>query len=647
MLRLDTTTRKLQIVLAAAVATNELPVFVCYSDKSASTYIGAPQRSASSGATAVDICGAPAASVVRDVDLITVVNSDTASATVTLRLDDNGTYATLFKATLEPGDQIGYTHGQGWKTLDRFGAPKNWINDRFQITAGTAISKDATVQIGMTGKAYPVSRTDYALVTNCAYGTAQTSTATGIVIADTAASSTGSDNNVTTRDPIAVDADGNIFSFTTNGASTQTLLKKYSPLGVLLATVTVDATVASNNAQIVVLSNGNVAVFAHASNSTYAVYDSNLVVVKANTIVDAAQNGASLCALSGGGFAIVYVANATPTLNTLVTYNNSGTAVLAATTIWTRTGTAGNQYHSLAQLSNGNLLVAVDSQNSSGDVGLFYGVVTTGGASVSAFASLDTATLGYMPEVSVMPGYFCVSEPNGSNVKASVFSNAGVLQGGAFTGTTTTALSGNPQSSYLTKVLNDGVSFFLIWPQSSDTTEKLTKLPTSGTGFTTTDITTIGTSNYRNHVDAFHENGFIVCAFTLFTPASSTNQLLVIDSTTGIPLSNSLTGFGTAATNACRQRILSGGDFTFICGFSPTSGGTHFAAGKYGNTAIVGVASSPAAAGAQCNLYQGAGTYTTNTLKGSPSVAFDHTTGSNIYGNKGAMLTHGTVLRGM
>lgn len=124
MIRLNTTTRKLQAILAGAVANNQLPVTVCYSDKSASSYAGATQLAATNGVTAVDICAAPAAATVRDIDMIAVVNTDTAAATVTIRIDDAGTPRQVFAATLTVGDQINYTHGSGWQVLDSTGAAK-------------------------------------------------------------------------------------------------------------------------------------------------------------------------------------------------------------------------------------------------------------------------------------------------------------------------------------------------------------------------------------------------------------------------------------------------------------------------------------------------------------------------------------------
>lgn len=123
MIRLDTVNRKLEAVLGGAVALNQLPVVVSYSDKTATTYNGATQLANTSNTVAVDICGAPAAATIRDVDYINIRNSDTAPATVTVRYNDTTLY-NLFTVTLSVGDCLTYTHGSGWQVTDSTGSVK-------------------------------------------------------------------------------------------------------------------------------------------------------------------------------------------------------------------------------------------------------------------------------------------------------------------------------------------------------------------------------------------------------------------------------------------------------------------------------------------------------------------------------------------
>lgn len=124
MIRLDATTKKLQAVLAGAVTTAQLQCIVCYSDKTSLAYSGGSQLTLTNNTTQVDICAAPAASTVRDIDYLSIKNTDTAIAEVSIFLDSSGTDYTLFKATLDIGDQIIYTHAAGWFTVNSIGQLK-------------------------------------------------------------------------------------------------------------------------------------------------------------------------------------------------------------------------------------------------------------------------------------------------------------------------------------------------------------------------------------------------------------------------------------------------------------------------------------------------------------------------------------------
>lgn len=124
MIRLDATPRKLQIVLGGAVSTNQLPIIVSYLDNIGANYTdasrittGATQSTLTNNGTAVDVCSAPPIGRVREVDYISVRNSDTAVATVTIRFNDNGTNYTLVTVTMAVGDHLFYTASGGWKMI--------------------------------------------------------------------------------------------------------------------------------------------------------------------------------------------------------------------------------------------------------------------------------------------------------------------------------------------------------------------------------------------------------------------------------------------------------------------------------------------------------------------------------------------------
>ena len=140
MIRLDNTLRKLQIVLAGAVATSQLSILVSYSDKAAASYNGATTPSVSNSIVLVDICAAPAAATIRDIDFIGVQNVDTASATATVFYNDNGVSYTLAKATLAVGDRLTYVHGSGWQVLDGTGALKTVVAQTGDTKTVTALA---------------------------------------------------------------------------------------------------------------------------------------------------------------------------------------------------------------------------------------------------------------------------------------------------------------------------------------------------------------------------------------------------------------------------------------------------------------------------------------------------------------------------
>lgn len=173
MIRLDTTTRKLQALLGGSITTNQLPVTVCYSDKTSTAYTGGTTVINTNNTTAVDICAAPAASTVRDVDTINVNNADTVAATITIRYNDNGTTYTLFKAQLETGDQLTYVHGDGWKVLDSAGVVKSFSPTDLKLSsfAPTTSAELATVITDETGSGLLVFGTSPTLTTPVLSGT--------------------------------------------------------------------------------------------------------------------------------------------------------------------------------------------------------------------------------------------------------------------------------------------------------------------------------------------------------------------------------------------------------------------------------------------------------------------------------------------
>lgn len=522
----------------------------------------------------------------------------------------------------------------------------------FSLLAGNEITSNDILQLGQDGRVYPVDNKDYAEVANCTYGIGQTSVSTGQIVAHTQV--VGAVTNAIYRQALLRGDDGSIYTLTSQNNAGGLMLSKYSASGALLSKVDIDTTsTAYAGLQMFFLSSGDIcACAAYTSGYTvkFAIFGSqNLTFIKPLTIVSTSTSGYfGACALSQGGFALVLQPSGINSMQSqLSTYDSVGNVVLAPVAIWTRTGTSGTQYHNMQQLSDGNLIVTSNSLNTVSSIGIFHGIVTTSGGSVLPFTNLDGASPydGHC-ELSVMDGYYALSKINSSSYyKVWIFNNGGTLQGNAFNSSPGTSTGATLRQ----KLLNDGHYFYFIWSMSSSGgVVQLTKLPVSGTGYTTTNITTSPTSQYDSYIDAFYENGMIVC---VAAPASGAAcpVVFVINVDTGLLIGKSLTTIGVVATNNAGMcyRIIPGGDFSFICMYEYTGpASTNLCVGKYASTAILGVAQQSASAGDIVRVAGVAGAYASNFVRVSASKAFDHSA-TNIIGNKGTMLTYGVVLKGL
>lgn len=124
MIILDATTKSLQVVLAGAVTTSQLECVASYVDLVAdgSTFLSGESDTVTNGATPVTLVAAPAASTQRQIKYLTVFNADTATATTTIRYNDNATIRRQVSVTLAVGSTLIYTDGEGWRVLTSAGA---------------------------------------------------------------------------------------------------------------------------------------------------------------------------------------------------------------------------------------------------------------------------------------------------------------------------------------------------------------------------------------------------------------------------------------------------------------------------------------------------------------------------------------------
>jgi len=114
---LDTTTRSLEILLGAAVSANQLKVTSDWVDMTTSATTGGTTPSTTNNTSVVTIVAAPASSTQRKVYAVNILNLDTASATVTVQLNDNSTIYKKVVITIHPNATLQYTDTDGWKIV--------------------------------------------------------------------------------------------------------------------------------------------------------------------------------------------------------------------------------------------------------------------------------------------------------------------------------------------------------------------------------------------------------------------------------------------------------------------------------------------------------------------------------------------------
>ena len=110
MIALTTTQRQLELDLASA-SSNALDIVVAFTDIRYSDQMknAGTQLSTSNGTTDVIITAAPSSGVLRIIDTISVNNrKNTATETVRIYYDENGTEFDIIQVDLAGGDQLFY-----------------------------------------------------------------------------------------------------------------------------------------------------------------------------------------------------------------------------------------------------------------------------------------------------------------------------------------------------------------------------------------------------------------------------------------------------------------------------------------------------------------------------------------------------------
>jgi hypothetical protein len=173
MLILATTTDTIEVVLGGAPVT-QLPVVSSYRDITTTDYTPGRNALNTNSTTAVVAVAAPAASTQRVIDFINIYNPNVANATVTVRLDLNGTEYILTSVTLAQGERLVYQEGIGWQTFTIAGAVKNSLNQGTNVVASgdsvVVLSADVTNNNAVANTIASVTGLQFAVTSGQRYG---------------------------------------------------------------------------------------------------------------------------------------------------------------------------------------------------------------------------------------------------------------------------------------------------------------------------------------------------------------------------------------------------------------------------------------------------------------------------------------------
>jgi hypothetical protein len=158
MIILSTTSDKVQVVLDATVTTNQLKCFASYTDTTTTSITPSRNALTTNNTTAVDLVASPGSSTQRLVSYMSVYNSDTVSATVTINLYTTSTTYKLFTTTLAVGERVEYQQGEGFKVFTSDGSYKETPN-----AIGAPVSN--TISHVMLSSDQTVNATSYADIT--------------------------------------------------------------------------------------------------------------------------------------------------------------------------------------------------------------------------------------------------------------------------------------------------------------------------------------------------------------------------------------------------------------------------------------------------------------------------------------------------
>lgn len=169
MIVLTETTDKVQVVLGGSITTNQLQCAAFWRDVTTTAYSPGRTLINTNNTTDVDVVGSPVLSTQRVIDFLSVYNRDTVNATVTVKLDANGTEYILWKGILATGEMLQYNDKNGFtcttiagaiKQSQMWGANNAVVNSlSCVVLAADVINNNATANTiaDVVGLSFPVT----------------------------------------------------------------------------------------------------------------------------------------------------------------------------------------------------------------------------------------------------------------------------------------------------------------------------------------------------------------------------------------------------------------------------------------------------------------------------------------------------------
>lgn len=157
MILFDLSTRSLQVGLAGAVTTNQLPIVASWLDIAqgtfTATFVGqAANTILTNSTTPVIAVNAPGSNITRQLKYLSIQNADTAPATVIVQYNDNASLRTIVSVTLQVNETLSFDADAGWQSMTAAGALKTGV-----VAAG------ATSTSTIAAPAAPNSTTNYTM----------------------------------------------------------------------------------------------------------------------------------------------------------------------------------------------------------------------------------------------------------------------------------------------------------------------------------------------------------------------------------------------------------------------------------------------------------------------------------------------------